>query len=298
MGATDGYFPRGESILRQVHEQRAVGLLYGQRALAIGAIAPLNFVGTITHTRFPEQPFKRLAHTGKAFETIFFGSRQEADEVLSWVARMHERVEGVLPTDQGLTPAGTAYSAFDPEEMLWTIAVIADSAQHFHELLIGRLSGIERERLWAEYIHFGELFGMPRNVAPQSYAEFRSYYEERLSSPHAHLSLEARIVGSAIMFEIPVPAFDQIAMQVHNLVMLGSLPPRIRKMYGLRWSPAHAAAYGAAVTAVRAARPLAPRAARIGANTRFFDRVANTERSRIERGKPTPGVARIPSASR
>jgi hypothetical protein len=50
----DGYFPRESSILRRVHEERAVGLLYGQRALGIGAIAPLNFIGTRLHSRVGE----------------------------------------------------------------------------------------------------------------------------------------------------------------------------------------------------------------------------------------------------
>jgi hypothetical protein len=64
----DGYFPRDSSLLRRVHEQRAVGLLYGQRALAIGATNPLNFVGTISHTRARATPFQRLVKTAKMFE--------------------------------------------------------------------------------------------------------------------------------------------------------------------------------------------------------------------------------------
>src|SRR5437764_12271710 len=64
----DGYFPRATSILPRVHDARAVGLLYGQRALAIGAIAPLNYIGTREHTRALDKPFQRLTHTAKAFE--------------------------------------------------------------------------------------------------------------------------------------------------------------------------------------------------------------------------------------
>src|SRR4051794_41931663 len=71
----EGYFPRGSSVLRRVHEERAVGLLYGQRALGIGAIAPLNFIGTLRHTRARDMPFQRLVPTPKAFATIFFCSR-------------------------------------------------------------------------------------------------------------------------------------------------------------------------------------------------------------------------------
>src|ERR1044071_4750259 len=98
MTGQDGYFPPG-SMLRRVHEQRAVGLLYGQRALGIGALSPLNFVGTRRHTHALDRPFRRLVRTAKAFETIFFGSQAEADTVLGNVERLHGRVEGTLPED-------------------------------------------------------------------------------------------------------------------------------------------------------------------------------------------------------
>jgi uncharacterized protein (DUF2236 family) len=286
----DGYFPRGTSILRRVHEERAVGLLYGQRALAIGAIMPLNFVGTIRHTNARDKPFQRLTHTAKAFETIFFGSKEEADKVLAFVHRLHEDVRGTLPEDAGATAAGTPYSAFDPRLMLWTVAVVADSAQAFYELFVGRLDAEEREALWREYVRFGELFGMSREVAPRSYAEFRAYWNGSLASAEVHLTEEARHVGSAIMFEIPVPARSQPAMRVHNLVMLGMLPPRVRELYGLSWTPAQAAAFRSVVAGARATRPLTPAAVRRGWNTRFFEDVARTERRRRARGETIPGA--------
>ena len=290
VGAADGYFPRGLSMLRRVHEQRAVGLMYGQRALGIGAIAPLNFVGTRLHSRSLDKPFHRLAHTGKAFETIFFGSRAEADRVLGFVERLHQDVHGELPAAAGPVAAGTPYSAFDPELMLWTVAVIADSAQYFYELFVARLTPAEREALWRDYVRFGELFGMPPEAAPASYPEFRAWWDAELASDRVHLTDEARYVGSAIMFEIPVPASRRLAMQVHNLVMLGSLPPRVRELYGLRWTRAQAAAHRAVVGGLRATRPLSPEAARVGRNTRSFDLVAVTERERIARGEAVPGA--------
>ena len=290
MSATDGYFPRGTSMLRRVHEQRAVGLMYGQRALGIGAIAPLNFVGTRLHSRSLDKPFHRLAHTGKAFETIFFGSRAEADRVLGFVERLHQDVRGELPAAAGPVTAGTPYSAFDPELMLWTVAVIADSAQYFYELFVARLTPADRDALWRDYIRFGELFGMPREVAPPSYADFRAWWDAELESDRVHLTDEARYVGSAIMFQIPVPASRRLAMQVHNLVMLGSLPARVRELYGLRWTRPQAAAHRAVVGGLRATRPLSPEAARVGRNTRSFDLVAETERERIARGEAVPGA--------
>ena len=69
-GHAQGYFPRGRSQLRRVHSERLVGLFYGQRALCIGAVKPLNYVGTSEHSYVKLTPFRRLVHTGNAFETI------------------------------------------------------------------------------------------------------------------------------------------------------------------------------------------------------------------------------------
>ena len=285
-----GYFPRGESMLREVHEQRAVGLMYGQRALGIGALAPLNFIGTARNTQAVDRPFRRLVHSAKAFEAIHFGSRAEADAALAMVHRMHTRVNGELPEDAGPFAKGTPYSAFDPELMLWTVAVMFDSALYFYELFVRRLDAGEREALWQDYIRFAELFEMPRDVAPPTYPEFRAWYEDRLTSDEAHLTDEARYVGHAIMFHIPVVAREWPQMRVHNLIMLGSLPAGVRAAYRLPWSPAQAAAFRAAVAASRTVGSILPQSARVGSCDSFFERVQAEEDRRILRGEPIRGA--------
>lgn len=287
---SDGYFPRGSSILRRVHDEHLVGLFYGQRALCIGALSPLNYVGTSEHSYAKLTPFKRLVHTAKAFEKMFFGTRQEADEVLAYVNRLHQSVRGELPEDAGVFPAGTPYSALDPELMLWTVAVMADSAQCFYELLVRRLSDDEREALWQDYLRFGELFGMPRSACPPTHADFRAYYRDRLSSEEMFLTEEARYIGYATAFEIPMPTAQQPGKRVHDLLMLGSLPRRVRELYGLEYTSRQQSAFTATARAIRVARRLVPDPLARGYNTRQFDGVAKTERQRIERGVPTPQV--------
>lgn len=287
---TDGYFPRGQSMLRRVHDEHLVGLFYGQRALCIGALAPLNYVGTSQHSYAKLTPFKRLVHTAKAFEKIFFGSREEADQVLTYVNQLHKSVQGVLPEDAGVFAAGTPYSAMDPQLMLWTVAVMADSAQCFFELLVRRLSDDEREAFWQDYLRFGELFGMPRSECPPTYRAFRTYYRDRLASDEMFLTAEARYIGYATAFEIPMPTIQQPGKRVHDLLMLGSLPRRVRELYGLTYSPRQRTLFGATVQAIRAARRLTPAPLARGYNTRSFEGVAQTERRRTERGLPTPQV--------
>src|SRR3954470_3587197 len=76
-----GYFPAGESMLRRVHGERAVGLLHGQRALLMQATDPLAFTGLIGSTGGLHAPFERLARTAQLMEKIYFGSKHDADRV-------------------------------------------------------------------------------------------------------------------------------------------------------------------------------------------------------------------------
>ncbi|HSO97357.1 MAG TPA: oxygenase MpaB family protein [Solirubrobacteraceae bacterium] len=290
MAVDVGYFPRGSSMLRTVQEEHLVGLMFGQRALCIGACAPLNYVGTSEHSHAKLTPFRRLAHTGKAFETIFFGTRAEADRVLSSVYRLHEGVVGELSEPAGPLAAGTPYSALDPALMLWTVAVMVDSAQRIYELLIRRLSDGEREALWQDYLRFGELFGLPGATCPRNYPEFRTYWREQLASPELHLTEEARYIGYATAFEIPFPRFQSPGKRAHDAVMCGSLPTQVRELYGLRFGRREQLEFAAAVQTMRTARRLTPPPLRRGYNTRHFDGVAATERRRIERGQPTPQI--------
>ncbi len=282
-------------MLRQVHEERLVGLFYGQRALAIGALHPVNYAGTSQSTRGRKQPFRRLVRTANDFETIFFGTRAEADRVLAKVHKLHQRVHGELAENAGPFQAGTPYDAFDPELMLWTVAVSFESALYFYELFVRRLSDPERDTFWLDYVRFGELFGMPPEVAPPTYAAFAQWWDAKLSGPEMHLTDEARRTGEFVAFKIPMPGGDQPAKRLHDLVMLGSLPPRVRELYGLSWSPWQACALPLAVAALRAARAAAPSALRQGRCAGSYALVEATERRRVERRKPTPQLPPVAS---
>jgi uncharacterized protein (DUF2236 family) len=282
------YFPPGRSMARRVHGDRAVGLLYGQRALLIGALEPLTYTGTMLSTKAADRPFERLARTAKIQETVFLGSREEADEALAKVHRLHQRIRGELSTPAGRHPAGSAYSALDPELMLWTLAVIADSGREMYETMVRPLSEGEREALWQDYVRFGELFGLPRTSVPGSHREFRTWWEERLSSPDLQATPHALGFAPLVAFEQPVPAAARANLAVQNLVIKGTLPPRVREIFGIRWTAAHERAFRTIAAAHRRARLAFPQRLRRGRNDVFFDVVAKGERRRG--GTATPDL--------
>ncbi len=283
--SNDGYFPSGKSVLRRVMRERAVNLLYGQRALMIGALQPVAFIGTTQRSKAHNTPWKRLVHTAQMFDAVFFGTREEADRALAFTHRLHERVVGEIGVHAGPFGPETAYSALDPELMLWVTAPVFDSALVLYESFVRRLSAAERERLYEETVTWGELFGMPRRVMPASYEEFRFWWPELLSNESVFLSDAARSVGLNIGLRMPAPAPLAPAMRIAGFLIVGSLPPVVRAEYRLRWGRAEELAFEAAALSLRRARPLVPGRVRRGSSADAYQLLSRTERRRVRAGK-------------
>jgi uncharacterized protein (DUF2236 family) len=277
----EGYFPRGRSVLRRVHGERIVGILYGQRALLMQAAHPLAFAGLTANTSGLGMPFQRLAHTAKTMETIFFGLRAEADCEAARVRGLHARVRGELTEPAGRYPAGSRYRADDPEFLLWILACLADSAEAVYERFVRRLGADEQLSFWDDYLTVGELFGLPRHRAPLTYADYRAYIAERLASADLHVTPHARELGRYVAFQLPLPAHRRPALTVINFMVLGLLPARVRQLYGLGWGPVQEAALAGLARSLRAARPLTPARVRRGSSAGDYDLVARTEAERL-----------------
>lgn len=272
--ADEGYFPQGESVLRRVHEERVVGVLYGQRALLLQAMHPVAFEGLIGTTKGLEAPFRRLVRTAKTMERIFFGSRAEADRITAGVRSMHGRV-----------PA-----AGEQEHLLWILACLADSALAIHERFVGRLGAADRERFWRDYLVLGDLFGVDRALAPADHAAFRAYLRERLASPELRVTPRARQIATLVAFDLPVPPHRRGALVVINHAIVGSLPPRARAEYGLDWGRVDELRLAGLTGALRVAAGLLPRALWTGSSVRDYEIVQRGEERRLARGW-TPPVA-------
>ena len=164
--------------------------------------------------------------------------------------------------------------------MLWTLAVIADSGRAMYETMVRPLSEAEREGLWQDYVRFGELFGLPRSEVPASHREFEAWFDGKLASPDLHATEHALEMAPLVAFRQPVPAPARGNIALQNHVIKGTLPPRVREIFGIRWSRAHESSFRAVTAAHRRARRLFPRSMRRGRNDVFFDVVSRAERQR------------------
>ena len=149
-----------------------------------------------------------------------------------------------------------------------------------YETMVRPLSESEREDLWQDYVRFGELFGLPRGDAPASHREFKAWWEGKLSSPDLHATEHALEMAPLVAFRQPVPAAARGNLAVQNHIIKGTLPPRVREIFGIRWSGAHERSFRAIAAAHRRARRVFPRPLRRGRNDVFFDVVTQAERRR------------------
>jgi uncharacterized protein (DUF2236 family) len=265
--------------------ERAVNLLYGQRALMIGALQPIAFIGTTKRSTAHANPWRRLVHTAQMFDAVFFGTREQADKALAFTHRLHQRVNGTIDTQIGPYGPDTKYSALDPDLMLWVTAPTFDSARVLYETFVRRLSVGERDQLYNEYVSWGELFGMPREAMPATYNEFCEWWPSMLSNEGIFLTDDARTVGRNIGLRMPAPAHLQPAMRIAGFLILGSLPAIVRDVYGLSWTPAHQIAYDTTALSIRRSRPLVPSRLRRGSSTEAYKLLERTERSNLRAGK-------------
>jgi uncharacterized protein (DUF2236 family) len=264
-----------------VHGERAVGLLYGQRALLMQATDPLAFTGLIGSTGGLHAPFERLARTARLMESVYFGDKREADRVTARVRAMHARVRGEIDRPVGPVPAGTPYAADRPDLLLWILTCLADSALNVYRSFVGPLADpAQRERFWSDYLLLGELFGLPRECAPADYGAFRDYMHDRICSDQLFVTEEACELGRRVAFKLPLPARRRPVLPAVNLAVVGTLPARVRRLYRIAWTPAHDAAFRTLAVGTRLSRPLLPRDVRRGPSARDYAVVARAERRR------------------
>ncbi|KRA37708.1 MULTISPECIES: oxygenase MpaB family protein [unclassified Nocardioides] len=292
-----GYFPETSMAVRALR-QRAVSLTYGQRALVIGATHPVLFQGTAQHTSHRQTPYTRLGLTARLFEATFLGDREEADRALAFTAKRHAPVQGAIAEDGGAHyPAGTTYSAHEPELMWWTAAFTLDSVEFMHDAMVHRLTAGEREGLFEDFVAWAVMFGMPADTAPSSYAAFRTEYDAWMDSDAPYLVPEAQLIGEHIAgvhgYGLPGALVTSPTLAT---VVQGSLPRTVRAMFGIDWGRRDQLAYEAITRASRIAHQRVPLLAATpllrGRSAEFYKVVARGEQALIRRGGVSiPGVS-------
>jgi uncharacterized protein (DUF2236 family) len=246
----DGYFSP-ESVIRQIGNSPVTPFLGGGPAVLMQVAHPLVAIGVAQHSDFQHDLWQRLVRTLRALYLMAFGTKAEAERAGELVRAVHAHVAGTTRTRVGCFPAGTRYSASDPELMLWVHATLVHTSLEVYERFVRRLSCEDEERYYHEMSIVARLFGTPPSVIPRSLADFHEYLKSELAGPSLSVAPPARKVA-AVILEADLPAPMRVLVPAHRLATAGLLPPRLREEYGLRWTPLHEYALPLAARSVRA----------------------------------------------
>ena len=234
-GPGEGYF-EDDSLIRRVNRELVVAFS-GARALLLQASHPVMFEGFFIKSEAKEAAHARLARTATIMNTIYFGRRDDADQMTERVREVHAQINGVLEEPAGKYPAGTPYAADDPQFLLWTLAALVDSADQFYRLYVEELTRDERDALWGDYRLVGKLFGLQEDEMPATIEGFDAYMTEMVEGDQLCVTESAREESLAIVLNPPAPVYMRGLVEAVNFIIIGSLPAKIRRGYGLSWDP-------------------------------------------------------------
>ena len=207
-------------VSRDVARYASDGVLIagGARAILLQVADPAVAAGVARHSDFAHRPVERLRNTLTFAYAVVLGTPDDAARVASFVSRAH------TPVDR----------AEDAELQLWVAATLYDTAVTVHDRVFGPADAALADELYREYAALGTSLQMPATLWPPSRAEFRAYWESRITA--FEVTDDARQIAHDLFAPVVAPIWLRAALPLGRLLTLDLLPPSIRAAYGFEWT--------------------------------------------------------------
>ncbi len=250
-------------VARKINGERVVVLGWG-RAILLQLAHPLVAAGVAKYSDFAAgrlTRLRRLHGTIRAMLAFTFGSSDRVAGAAEHLNAIHRRVNGQLDSAAGGYPAGTPYSATNPDLLLWVHATLLESMPLAYERFVGPLSAEEKDAYCAESAPAAALLGIPADRLPLDTASVERHIERVRDSGCLEVTAAARSVAHDLLYP-PLDDPTRPAAWFIRLATLGLLPADLREAYGFRWTPGRERTLRLASAAIRHLLPLAPPFAR------------------------------------
>ena len=247
------------SVSQRVNAERIV--VFGwSRAILLQLAHPLVAAGVAEHSSFRAGGLSavvRLHHTIHAMLKLVFGDDASREQALEGIRAIHRRVHGHLPAAAGAFPAGTPYSAEDPDLVLWVHGTLLESIPLAYELLVRPLTATERDAYCAEAAATAIELGARTDDVPRTWSENAAYMDGMYRSGRIAVSAQAREL-SALVGSPPLGWLVAPATWMNRIITAGLLREDIRRQYAFTWSRQHEKLLAAAAGLMRSTRRALP----------------------------------------
>lgn len=227
----------------------AVLLAGGGAAILLQLANPAVARGVAHHSDFVNRPLDRLFGTLDYVYTVAFGDEAMMASVVRSVNRAHGPVHD--------RESAQGYNAFDPQLQLWVASTLYYAALQVQERINGPLDDQAAEAIYLDYAALGTQLQMPASIWPATRETFDEYWQTALTELEA--TEESRAVVHALFHPTNIPAIARLAMPLIRLLSTGLLPPQIRTLHGLEWSPRQQVRFDRVLSAARVIYPKLPR---------------------------------------
>src|SRR5690242_16783127 len=146
--------------------------LLGPRAAVLQNMLPSLGQGVQDHSVWFAETLARLQRSIPPIFGTVFGT--DADNAGIEVRDFHRDIKGTLPD-------GERYSALNPDTYYWAHATFVEHLITAADTFIRRLSEEEKEQIFRESITWFARYGVSATGTPQTYAEFREYWDHALA---------------------------------------------------------------------------------------------------------------------
>lgn len=228
-------------------DRELIVLAGGSCALLMQAAHPSVAAGVAQHSDYATDPFGRLFRTLTSSYSVVFGSLTDANATLRRVNAIHAAVRGKRAD-------GAAYSAQDPEALLWVHATLVDTALRVYARFVRPISPEVAQRYHEESARVAVALGVP--AVPARLDELRSWMEAMITDGTVRVTPEARVIAQTVLYPTRFP--PRLAWDAAHLVSIATLRPELRRQYGIPWSSARERGMERIARATRATLPRVP----------------------------------------
>jgi uncharacterized protein (DUF2236 family) len=184
------------SVAWQVGGDLAV-FLGGGRAALLQLAHPFVAYAVDQHSQTRADVVGRFQRTFRNVFAMVFGELDDALFAARRVHQIHTRIHGTIPIDVGAWRAGTPYHANDADALRWVHATLVDTTILVREKLDGPLPTARRDAYMVEMNRFAALFGIPRALLPNSWADHAAYMADMI--PRLAVAPAAREIAAFLL---------------------------------------------------------------------------------------------------
>lgn len=206
-------------------------LVAGIRALLLQTLHPGAMAGVHDHSRYAEDPLRRLDGTVRWVAVTTFGDRSAATAASAFVSRLHEHVTGTYIDARGVE---RHYSANDEDLLRWVHDAFTEAFIGAHLIWGGPIPG-GPDAYVREWAQAGRLMGVQR--PPTSVAALQAELTDFL----AEAKPDERVAAAVRFIRRPgLPGLTGLLYPILFGGAVASLESHHRELLGLRrpWWPA------------------------------------------------------------